>query len=74
MLILPGMNRTPWWVAAETDDNWFDLFHTGKPFIGTESELNLMTEAIADEWQKKPDRPPLKKINTWPLAWAELTR
>lgn len=74
MLLLKGFDKNPWWIAAETENGWYDLFHTSKPYVDTEAGKDLFLESIAAEWQKNPMRPPLKMIHCWPLAWGELVQ
>jgi hypothetical protein len=72
MLLLKGLTKSPWWIAIETENGWYDLFHTGNPFIDSEAGKDLMVESIIEQWQKSPMRPPIKMVHVWPLAFGEL--
>lgn len=72
MLFLKGYKKEAWWIAAETEDDWFDLHTTHKPYIDSEPGKELYLEAICEAWEKNPKRPPLKALHCWPLAYAEL--
>lgn len=61
--------KTDWWIMLETTDgNLYDKHHCGKPFSGTQFQVDCYAEQLAE--QAMIQGLPLKEIHIFPIKRA----
>lgn len=61
--------RSDWWVILETKDGeMHDINYAGKPFVGTQFQVDMYAEQLAE--QAMTQGLPLKEIHIFPIKRA----